>query len=151
MEIADSKQVKSTVEPKGGHSTLPKNSHGSLLSHVLSTQSMNQRQAKSVISHSPKNEPQSRDMVRWFLSAMSPQSSMPKMGLSRELSALNRAVNAIVLATDEEVITSEEAEAVIKFITERFIGRQIDQVFLHATCPRQGSWFITRSQSDTDK
>lgn len=87
--------------------------------------------------------PNSRDMVRWFLSALGehrPQANPPT--LPKDLGALNRVMLSVVHAVDADVLTEEEADAVIHFVAECFTRRRMDEVLAGITKPRRGSWFL---------
>jgi hypothetical protein len=103
-------------------------------------------------SHKTQGEyPSSREVTRWLLSVLSPRQPSPPPKLSRDLEILRRAVSSIVLAADENVLTAEEADAVIHFIAERFATRRIDEVIANVTSPRHGAWFALHGQIEADE
>lgn len=89
----------------------------------------------------------SRDMVRKFLSALAPAQPYEPPVLSKDLEQLNRVVNSILFSVDQNILTPEEADAVISFIASRFASRRFDEVFSKVTTPRTGAWFVLQDQS----
>lgn len=88
------------------------------------------------------DEMDSRDLVRYFLSALAPARPSGKPTFKKDIEALNRAIHGIVSAAQEDVITPEEADAVIRYIIECFTVRRLDSVLTHVTSPKRGAWFM---------
>lgn len=89
----------------------------------------------------------SRDTVRWFLSALAPRQEQKVPALSKDLGSLSRVMRSVVQAVDDDILSEEEADAVIMFMAECFTRRRMDDVLSRITKPRSGSWFLVRSQS----
>lgn len=58
-----------------------------------------------------------------------------------------RVMRAIVQAVDDDILTDEEADAVIRFVGESFARRRFDEVLSRITSPRSGAWFVMHGQA----
>lgn len=82
----------------------------------------------------------SRAVVRGLLSALSPIGP-PAPILSQDIESLARLVNSVFTALDDDILTAEEANAVIDFVASRFAARRVDEAMTYVFKPRQGAWF----------
>jgi len=82
----------------------------------------------------------SREVVRTLLSSIVPPPPTAPQ-LRNDIESLSRLVRSIMLAADDDIITAEEAKAVIDFIAARFASRRVDEAMVHVFKPRRGSWF----------
>lgn len=92
-----------------------------------------------------KKDVSSRDMVRWFMSSLSPAPAPQPTPQSKDLEGLTRVIRAVISAADEEVISEREADAVIRFLAECFTRRRFDDVVTKLTMPKHGAWFVVQS------
>ena len=89
-------------------------------------------------------------MVRSLLSALSPTRPYAPPVLSKDLERVNRVVTALMQAVEDEVLTDEEADAVIGFVAERFIARRFDVLFDDVLKPKAGGWFMAHAHSSEE-
>jgi len=87
----------------------------------------------------------SRDVVRAFLSALSPASVQPPI-LTDDIKRFGRVADFLVQSVEDRILTEEEADAVLKFIAERFAHRRLDEILANVSTPRQGAWFALHHQ-----
>jgi hypothetical protein len=68
----------------------------------------------------------------WLLAALSPSPSR-LFSASKDLSIMKRAVSSIIDATEEAILTENEAEALINFLATKFVehrfGAVLESVF----------------------
>ena len=102
--------------------------------------------APVTVSSDKSESPSSREMVRWLLSALSSAPAKPPV-LSRDLEALARVMGSIRRAVSENILTDEEAEAVVQYLADCFTRRRFDEVFSRITQPRSGAWFMVHSHA----
>lgn len=94
-----------------------------------------------------QDPPASRDVVRCLLSSLAPVPRFEPPVLSTDLERLNRIVRSVAGAVDEEILTPEEADAVINFIAGCFASRRLDEVIAKVTMPKAGSWFVVHNHA----
>jgi len=97
--------------------------------------------------HPLQKTPSSRDVVRNFLSALSPTKAAPPI-LSKDIERLGRVVKSVIQAVDDNILSEEEANAVIEFIGDRFAQRRFDEIFSKVTMPKSGAWFTLHRHSE---
>lgn len=105
--------------------------------------------APMTVAHDPDTSKAhgSREMVRSFLSALSPYQPPKPPILSKDLGRLSRILRSVYQAVDEDILTEEEANAVMNFVAECFTRRRLDEVFSKVTKPKSGAWFLIHQQT----
>jgi hypothetical protein len=90
------------------------------------------------------NKPKtSRDLVRQFMSLLAPPNSSASL-LSEDLQGFSRFMESIATAVGDEILTEEEADAVVRFIASRFTQRRMDEILSKVTTAKHGAWFLIR-------
>lgn len=92
----------------------------------------------------------SRETLRTLLSTFSRHATEitnEKKSSRDEIQAFRKAISSIMEAVGDGVINSDEGDAVINFIAERFISRRFDGVFSSISTPSTGAWFCIEHHS----
>jgi len=84
----------------------------------------------------------SRGMVRYFLSALGPVPAESGLSNAKDMANLRKAISSIMKAAEDDVLTEKEADAVIDFISLKFVERRFDDVLKDIATPRSRGWFV---------
>lgn len=94
--------------------------------------------------HHSTDEHKARKAVQYWLSLLSPTSDEPDEPQSKDLSLMSRAIGSISEAAEENILTEKEAEAITKFLLEKFVQRRFDKTFRELfRAPVDSHWFLT--------
>lgn len=99
---------------------------------------------------SPKdsNEDFSEQIITDFFAALNPERLHSHQPMSKELQVLRKVVSTISESRNENILTDEEAAAVLQFILGRFVERRFDRT-IKRMLPQQSDskhWFIRHRQ-----
>lgn len=131
-----STQVPRSTDPILRGSTLRQN--GELLQRLRKVHLVKQKEREET-----SFKTSARDLVRHFLSALAPApAEAENPSTAKDMENLRKAIGSIMQAAEDDVLTENEANAVINFITERFVERRFDDVLKHIAIPQSRGWFV---------
>jgi len=89
-----------------------------------------------------------RECVRAALSALAPQPEKPQVSSNTELNSLRQLVGAISDVASQNVLTHDEADALITFITRRYVERRFDEIFRDVFTHSSEDWYLLSARND---
>jgi hypothetical protein len=87
-----------------------------------------------------------REEIRYWLSFLTPSSVIEGKSLSKDLSLIGKAISSIAEATEEEILTEKEADAITRFLIAKFIERRFDTTLRDLVLGTESHWFIGTSK-----
>lgn len=102
------------------------------------------REPNLFVSH----EPTSREIVRHILSTLGTSQQEPAP-FSKDIKAMGHLVAEISDAAEQNVITEDEADAVVDFLVKRFVERRVDDAIRDVFTPGHGRWFLASASLKT--
>ena len=87
-----------------------------------------------------------RERVQYWLSFLSPRQAAAEKPLSRELQLVARTVASITEAQESQILTKDEAEAVVQFILSKFIERRFNKTIHEVLNGPEQEWLLTASR-----
>lgn len=74
-----------------------------------------------------KEQAQAQHLVNYFLTALSP-SQERSLAKDKDLDVMKKALSSIYEATEEDILTESEANALVEFMVSKFIERRFNVV-----------------------
>ncbi len=115
-----------------------------LREHINKLRNLRSRSTLSRLTQdAPTSSELSREVIREYLAALAPSGEqLPPGSLSKDLEAVSNLIASLSDATDEDILTPEEADTVINFVMSKFIERRFDRTLFNMLHPSTGSWFL---------
>ena len=130
-----------TKEPQAGTRNAP--------SCLMANKELLSRLRNAVV-HAPTDseaaEHSARETIRDWLSLLAPPLPPEEKSLSKDLSLIGKVVSSIIEATEEKILTSEEADAITEFLVAKFVERRLEKTMRELFVPAGHHWFVAASR-----
>ena len=106
-----------------------------ILSNFLKTQNswiakLRQENETSAEMESAKHEFKSPDLVSCLVAALAP-TPQKLLSKSEDLEVMKKALSSIVETMEEQILTEDEASALLEFLATKFVERRFENIIRH--------------------